>query len=82
MDTGTLEKKIAKLPEKLKLKVEGYVDALLDYKDDRESLVLGESKIKYEKSKGPQPVFGSGKGLFGNMADDFDAPLEDLKDYM
>ncbi|MDB5149736.1 MAG: hypothetical protein JWQ57_3756, partial [Mucilaginibacter sp.] len=29
MQTGTLQKKIAKLPENLKLKVEGYVDVLL-----------------------------------------------------
>ena len=26
--------------------------------------------------------FGGGKGLIAYMADDFDAPLEDFKDYM
>ncbi len=30
MKTPTIEKKIAKLPESLKLKAEGYIDALLD----------------------------------------------------
>lgn len=29
----------------------------------------------------PRPRFGSAKGTFW-MADDFDAPLEDFKDYM
>jgi hypothetical protein len=29
METATLEKKIARLPENLKLKAEGYIDALL-----------------------------------------------------
>lgn len=29
----------------------------------------------------PQPVFGSAKGLI-SMLDDFDAPLEDFKDYI
>lgn len=30
METGTLENKIAKLPEDLKLKVEGFVDELIE----------------------------------------------------
>lgn len=29
----------------------------------------------------PHPQYGSAEGLF-EMADDFDAPLEDFKDYM
>jgi len=29
----------------------------------------------------PKPVFGSAKGLI-KMADDFDGPLEDFKEYM
>lgn len=29
-----------------------------------------------------RPVFGSGKGLFSDMSDDFDAPLEDFREYM
>lgn len=30
----------------------------------------------------PRPVFGSAKGVILHMADDFDAPLEEFKDYM
>ena len=30
----------------------------------------------------PRPQFGSGKGLILYMAPDFDAPLEDFKEYM
>ena len=32
-------------------------------------------------SQKPLPVFGSGKGLMW-IADDFDEPLEDLREYM
>ena len=29
-----------------------------------------------------RPVFGSGKGWFSNISDDFDEPLEDFREYM
>ena len=35
-----------------------------------------------EKPKRKERKFGSMKGLVVNIADDFDAPLEDFKDYM
>ena len=75
MEAGTLEKKIANLPEDLKLQVEHYVDTLLDVK------FKDETVVSHSISK-PRPVFGSGKGLFGKMADDFDEPLDEMKDYM
>jgi hypothetical protein len=81
METETLEYKIAKLPEKLKLKVEEYVDTLLDYKANSEP-IIGAPNKKYAKSSEVRPVFGSGKGIFGKMADDFDEPIEDMKAYM
>lgn len=81
METATLEKKIAKLPENLKQKLEGYVDALLDVASSYEN-TLADSELFYEKSSVRRPVFGSGKGIFGKMADDFDEPLDDMKDYM
>lgn len=38
--------------------------------------------VMYEKeAMKPLPVYGSGKGLM-RIADDFDAPLEDFRDYM
>jgi hypothetical protein len=37
---------------------------------------------KNEKPKRKDRKFGSMKGLVKHIADDFDAPLEDLKDYM
>jgi hypothetical protein len=80
METATLEKKIAKLPENLKLKVEGYVDALIDAESQNGTLT--EPGVTYKASRVPKPIFGSGKGTFGKMADDFDAPLEDMKEYM
>ncbi len=41
--------------------------------------------IKFQKAESPQRKerqFGSMKGLVTNIAEDFDAPLEDFKDYM
>jgi hypothetical protein len=35
-----------------------------------------------KKSKKKDRMFGSMKGLVVHIADDFDAPLEDFKDYM
>ena len=73
METGTLEKKIAELPEKLKLKVEVFVDALLiGERDDK-----ADPNDINKDGQIPRPVFGSGKGIFGKMTDDFDAPLEE-----
>lgn len=66
-----LKKKIAKLPENLKLKVESFVDSLIEKEIDQD---ISKSKVK----KG----FGGGKGIIAYMADDFDEPLEDFKDYM
>jgi hypothetical protein len=37
---------------------------------------------KIEKSKKKERKFGSMKGLVKNTADDFNAPLEDFKEYM
>jgi len=62
METGTLEKKIAKLPENLKLKAEGYIDALLA---EAKSMVITSENRGY----------GSLKGKIW-IAEDFDAPLE------
>ena len=38
-------------------------------------------EITAERIAKPHPVYGSGKGLM-QIADDFDAPLEELRDYM
>ncbi|MCD9186449.1 MAG: DUF2281 domain-containing protein [Pyrinomonadaceae bacterium] len=37
---------------------------------------------KIEKPKRKKRKFGSMKGLVKHIAEDFDAPLEDFKDYM
>jgi len=71
METGTLEKKIAKLPDELKLKVEGYVDALME--NEQHSI---SPDVKNKKG------YGSMKGLIKYMADDFDTLLKEFHDYM
>jgi hypothetical protein len=73
METEILVKKIDLLSEDQKLKLEDFIDTLLGDKTDENIL---NNKFKVEKG------FGGGKGLIAYMADDFDAPLEDFKDYM
>ncbi|HEY2583888.1 MAG TPA: DUF2281 domain-containing protein [Mucilaginibacter sp.] len=70
METVTLEKKIAKLPKNLKLKVEEYVDALLNGESDKNT---SGDPLKIEKG------FGGGKGLIAYMENDFNEPLEEKK---
>lgn len=46
------------------------------------SVIVRELTAKNSKSKEDlRPVYGSGKGQMW-IADDFDAPLEELKEYM
>ena len=49
--------------------------------DDLESLGLIEVS-ENDKPRKPKRRFGSMKGLVEYIADDFDAPLEDFKEYM
>lgn len=88
METTALLKKLEQLPPTLKKEVEDFVDFLI-YKNEN-SLSIEEAAPYYQcdenlsavKVLEPKPVFGSGKGLFGKMADDFDAPLDEMKEYM
>lgn len=67
MNNSTLYHKINSLPENLKLEVQDFVDFLL---------------AKSEKDIGKKArIFGCMKGKI-KMAEDFDAPLEDFKEYM
>jgi hypothetical protein len=67
-------KKIDKMPLRLQKEVDDFIDFLI---------------MKHQKSTSPfsevvealRPV-GTLKGLVVHMADDFDAPMEDFKDYM
>jgi len=46
------------------------------------SLIVRDILVLYSEPEADQrPVFGSGKGKMW-IADDFDAPLEELKEYM
>lgn len=49
--------------------------------DDLENLNLIRLQ-KIEKPEKKERKFGSMKGLVKQIAEDFDAPLEDFKDYM
>jgi hypothetical protein len=71
MDNTFLYNKLATLPEHMRNEVADFIDFL----------VSKAKKGKNVISSKPKPKFGSGKGMF-KMHADFDAPLEDFKDYV
>jgi len=73
METNILIEKVEKLPAPLKKEVEDFVDFLI---------FKNESQDKQQSNEKNLSGFGSGKGIFGKMADDFDAPLDEMKQYM
>jgi hypothetical protein len=72
MSTDFLEK-IEKLPADKKKEVEDFVDFLI---------AKSNPEVEISSNEKPKSGFGSMKGLIKFMAEDFDAPLEDFKDYM
>lgn len=59
------------LPENLKLEVLDYIEFLVK-KQTEKSFTMKKSKAR---------IFGSAKGKY-QLAPDFDAPLDDFKEYM
>ena len=68
MSTTELIELITKLPTDKQKEVEDFVS----------SLIIDTKRANSETGRG----YGSMKGLIKYMADDFDAPLEDFKEYM
>lgn len=80
METAVVKKKIDLLSDDQVLKVDGYINSLLaQHKISRANI---DDKLTTKAIDEIKPGFGGGKGIFGYMADDFDEPLEDFKDYM
>ncbi|MDQ3394090.1 MAG: DUF2281 domain-containing protein [Bacteroidota bacterium] len=67
MNNVSLYNKISSLPENLKQEVQDFVEFL-------------QTKTKKDSRKKPR-FFGSLKGKI-QMSEDFDAPMEDFKDYI
>lgn len=77
MIKSSILEKLEVLPESLQVKVLKYIEALIsDY-----SLENGEQSSKPKTSPKKYRVAGTMEGMI-IMSDDFDEPLEDLKDYM
>ncbi|MGZ3872657.1 MAG: hypothetical protein ACXVJD_07050 [Mucilaginibacter sp.] len=75
MGAGTLEKKIQLLSADQKVKLESLVDVMLH---DTGTLNNVQNARQTPPAIEIKPGFGGGKGIFGYMADDFDAPLEEF----
>jgi uncharacterized protein YjbJ (UPF0337 family) len=80
MGTGIIKEKFEKLPDDLKLKVEGYIDALLS-EINTNSGTLNKQQEDHHEDFAIKPGFGGGKGIFGYMAEDFNEPLDEFKEY-
>jgi hypothetical protein len=65
MDNMLLYTKLSNLPDNLKSEVSNFIDSLLN---------------KNKKPRKAKPEFGSAKSMFA-MKKNFDAPIEDFKDY-
>jgi len=76
MVSTTLLHKLEKLSPELQKKIEEEVDGLLNKNMNSVLIATSVKSFKIE------PGFGGAKGFFGEMSDDFDAPIDDLKDYM
>jgi len=82
MEPGTLEKKMNLLSVDQKHRLENMVDAMLSDSNIHISDTDNSEGKQIPESFKIKAGFGGGKGIFGSIADDFDAPLDDFKDYM
>ena len=70
MQDTLLYNKLSSLPDKMKAEVADFIEFL-----------LAKAQKESNQENKPKAKFGSGKGMF-IIHDDFDAPLDDFKDYM
>jgi len=73
MSTKELVDLIVKLPADKQKEVEDFVDFL-----------VAKNNIEQQKNLYPhiKRGLGGGKGIFGEIGDDFDEPLDEMKEYM
>ena len=70
MNNSILYEKLELLPDRLKQEASDFIEFLFQ-KAVKEKIIITDAR----------PIFGSARGKV-HMADDFDTPLEDFKDYM
>ncbi|WP_152763205.1 type II toxin-antitoxin system VapB family antitoxin [Salmonirosea aquatica] len=70
-----IQEKASQLPPELQAEVLDFIQ-FLAFKKAKSQTTSQESFARLPNK------FGAGKGLITYMAEDFDAPLDDLKDYM
>lgn len=70
-----IDAQASQLPPELQAEVLDFIQ-FLDFKKSKDQAVSAALFPRLPNK------FGAGKGLITYIADDFDAPLDDLKDYM
>ncbi|OWK36753.1 type II toxin-antitoxin system Phd/YefM family antitoxin [Fimbriiglobus ruber] len=78
MATVTIEEAQANLPEIIRRMIPGEELVITENQQPVAKLV----RVQPTTSKSPRPGPGVCKGMITYMAPDFDAPLEDMKEYM
>jgi len=73
MSTTELIEIIKKLRADQQKEVEDFIGSLINETN---------AQVQKDFKSGIKPGFGGGKGIFGKMADDFDEPLDEMKEYM
>ena len=76
MVSTALLSKFEQLTLEKQKRVEAYMDKLLKSNENKQ---LIHKPARFGNIK---PGFGGAKGLFGEISDDFDEPLDCMKDYM
>jgi len=76
MFSTTLLSKFEQLTFDKQKQVEAYMDKLLKSSEKKQ---IVNKPARFGDIK---PGFGGAKGLFGEISDDFDEPLDCMKDYM
>lgn len=71
--------KINSLPEQIQMEALDFIDFLIEKYKFSKKKINNKKESKVQKKT---PKFGSAKGIITYMADDFDAPLDDFKEYM
>lgn len=93
MDTDTLIKEINSLPSTLSKDIDNYLDLLnedsisenetaINLVDETEVNIYNPNDLLENRKPKLKRKFGDLKGFVIYISDDFDAPLDDFKDYM
>lgn len=82
-DKKNIIKKLQELPTELLGEVEDFIDFLKAKNEKKKAnLDLYQSEESINLIKEPKSIYGAAKGTILYISDDFNKPLDEMKDYM